>query len=176
MQTAETWLTDLLSELRARNVELRPDGNNIRYHAPRGGLTPELRAKLAVRKADVLALLTRRGRTSSVRELLPILNHVEATWKPGEWIAFRDHDGRLVTARFAGVSTGDKVNVWLADGAVRAIQPDAMALDWRPDYAEIFEERLAIMMEGGVPEDVARERAEHCTREFMKRVWRARED
>jgi hypothetical protein len=60
--------------------------------------------------------------------------------------------------------------VWLADGALRAIPPEAVALDWSPDAASTFEERLSIMLEAGVPEALARERAERCTREYLDRV------
>jgi hypothetical protein len=97
------------------------------------------------------------------------LDRIEATWTPGEWLAY--HDGaQLLTAKYAGTSTLGRVNVWLADGALRAIPPEAVALDWRPDAAEIFEERLAIMLEAGVPEDMAGVRAERCTREYLARL------
>jgi len=45
-----------------------------------------------------------------------------------------------------------------------------VALDWCPDAAELFEERLSIMLAAGVPEDVARERAEACTLEYVDRL------
>ena len=45
---------DLLQALRAAGVTLRIVGNTLRYRAPRGALTPELRAALAEHKPDIL--------------------------------------------------------------------------------------------------------------------------
>lgn len=97
-----------------------------------------------------------------------LANHIANTWKPGERIAYRE-GGALVTAKYAGVSIRDAVNVWLADGATRAIPAAAVALDWRPPEADVFEERLSVMLNAGVPEDVARNRAAVCTREYLAR-------
>lgn len=145
----------LLTELRNRGASIAVVGDRLRIDAPVGVLSADLRTALAAHKADLLRLL--------------LLDRIEATWKPGEWLAYRDGDD-LLTAKYAGTSTDGKVNVWLADGAVRAVPADAVALDWCPDAAEIFEERLSIMLAAGVPEDVARPRAEHCTREYLDRL------
>lgn len=56
MRTAE-----LLSELRTRGVTLYPTPEGIRYEAPRGVMTPTLRAALAAHKGELLALLTESG-------------------------------------------------------------------------------------------------------------------
>ena len=45
---------DLLQALRAAGVTLRIVGDSLRYRAPRGALTPELRAALAEHKPDIL--------------------------------------------------------------------------------------------------------------------------
>jgi hypothetical protein len=46
-----------LADLRARGVELRADGDLVRYRAPKGTLTPQLRRALADYKAELLAEL-----------------------------------------------------------------------------------------------------------------------
>lgn len=110
-------------------------------------------------------------RAASAAKPVTVLDRIEATWKPGELIAYRD-GSQLVTVKYAGVGTDGKVNVWPNKGAVRAIPVEAIALDWKPDAAAVFEERLCIMLEAGVPEDVARTRAEACTREYLARLTR----
>jgi hypothetical protein len=144
----------LVATLVARGVRLIPDGDGL-VAKPASRLTEADRQAIRTHKPDLLRLL--------------LLDRIEATWKPGEWLAYRD-GGVVLTAKYAGISTEGKVNVWLADGAVRAIPADAVALDWCPDAAEIFEERLSIMLAAGVPEEVARPRAEHCTREYLDRL------
>jgi pyochelin synthetase len=52
--------TEVLTELIRQNVELWSEGDSLRVRAPKGVLTPELRARLAACKADVLALLKER--------------------------------------------------------------------------------------------------------------------
>lgn len=47
----------LLDELRTRGVELTPDGDRLRYRAPQGALTPELKQALAERKPELLVIL-----------------------------------------------------------------------------------------------------------------------
>lgn len=48
---------EVLSELRHRGVELFVAEGALRYRAPRGVLTPELRAALSVHKAELVAML-----------------------------------------------------------------------------------------------------------------------
>ena len=47
----------LLADLRQRGLELRADGEHLRYRAPGGVLTPELRRALVEHKPDLLAEL-----------------------------------------------------------------------------------------------------------------------
>ena len=47
----------LLASLRAVNVVLRLDGARLRYQAPTGALTPELRSAVAEHRAELVALL-----------------------------------------------------------------------------------------------------------------------
>jgi hypothetical protein len=51
----------LLHELHNRGVQLFPEGDRIRYRAPRGALTPELKARLSEQKGEVLSVLQRQG-------------------------------------------------------------------------------------------------------------------
>jgi hypothetical protein len=104
------------------------------------------------------------------RDAAGLLDWIEATWLPGEWLAVRAADGELFTAKFAGVSVDGAVNIWLADGALQAIRPEAVATDWLPPAAETFEERLGIMIESGAPEADAHDRAAQVTKEYMERV------
>ena len=46
----------LLATLRVRGVELAPVGDRLRYRAPRGALTPELRAEVAPHRAGLLVV------------------------------------------------------------------------------------------------------------------------
>jgi hypothetical protein len=50
--------TDLLTELSCRGVMLEAKGNRLRYRAPQGILTPELRQALAEHKTSILRLLS----------------------------------------------------------------------------------------------------------------------
>ena len=53
MTTAE-----LLRATRERGIELHAVGDGVRYRAPRGALTDDLRRALTARKAEILAILT----------------------------------------------------------------------------------------------------------------------
>jgi hypothetical protein len=47
---------ELLDALTRAGVTLTADGESLRYRAPRGALTPELKGALVCRKSDVLRL------------------------------------------------------------------------------------------------------------------------
>lgn len=144
----------LVATLAARGVTLIPDADGL-VARPASCLTNADREAIRAHKAELRRLL--------------LCDLIEKTFVSGEWLAYRDND-QLVTARYAGTGTNNRVNVRLHDGANRAVAPEAVALDWRPDAAEMFEERLCIMLEAGLSEDVARPRAEQCTREYLERL------
>lgn len=48
----------LLTELRTRGVVLIPEGSALRYRAPKGALTPDLRKALEEQKAAIMAALS----------------------------------------------------------------------------------------------------------------------
>ncbi len=71
----------LLSRLRGLDVKLWADGDRVRYSAPRGALTPALRAELAEHKADILAFL-REVQLSMCPTLPPILPRARSAELP----------------------------------------------------------------------------------------------
>src|SRR5919205_282196 len=48
---------ELLSYLRSREIRIWLEGEQLRYSAPKGALSPELRAELSARKAELIAFL-----------------------------------------------------------------------------------------------------------------------
>lgn len=55
-------LSDLLAELKRRGIILRPEGTDaIRYRAPAGAMTEELRSLIREHKAELLGLLSAGG-------------------------------------------------------------------------------------------------------------------
>ena len=47
----------LLAELEKYGIKLSAEGDKIRFTAPAGALTPELRSRLAAGKAEIIAYL-----------------------------------------------------------------------------------------------------------------------
>jgi hypothetical protein len=56
-------LTKLLSTLRRLGVILMPEGDRLRYRAPKGIITQELREALLTHKAEILMLMSEQSRT-----------------------------------------------------------------------------------------------------------------
>ena len=52
---------ETLAELDRRGVVLEPNGDTLRYRAPQGALTPELREAITENKAEILSTLRRVG-------------------------------------------------------------------------------------------------------------------
>ncbi len=50
-------MKELLAELRRRDIRLRREGNDLRFNAPPGALSPELRKEIAANKSALLAAL-----------------------------------------------------------------------------------------------------------------------
>ena len=57
---------EVLGELRQRGVTLEPNGDSLRYRAPKGVLTVELREALVENKAELIQLLS-KAETSTVK-------------------------------------------------------------------------------------------------------------
>ncbi len=51
--------SDVLSELRHAGIVLYTEGDRLRYRAPRGAITPALRASVQAHRSELLALLHR---------------------------------------------------------------------------------------------------------------------
>ncbi len=49
--------TELLSELGGKGIKVWAEGDRLRYRAPKGILTPDLRQELVNRKGEILTLL-----------------------------------------------------------------------------------------------------------------------
>ena len=56
---------ELLSNLISKDIEIWADGDRLRYNAPKGALTPDLRKELAARKSEILALLRQTDTVTS---------------------------------------------------------------------------------------------------------------
>ena len=59
--------TTLLETLQQRGIKLLPDGDTLRYRAPKGALTEALRAQIQEYKPELLAML--RGTPAPLREV-----------------------------------------------------------------------------------------------------------
>ena len=55
-------LTVLLDDLRRAGIELHAEDGRLRFRAPRGALTPELRERLTVHRDEILERLQRKDR------------------------------------------------------------------------------------------------------------------
>ena len=60
---------ELLSNLSRKDIEIWADGDRLRYNAPKGTLTPDLRKELAARKPEILALLRQANTVTSLASL-----------------------------------------------------------------------------------------------------------
>ncbi|MCA1992517.1 MAG: condensation domain-containing protein, partial [Coleofasciculus sp. S288] len=58
-------IVEFLSYLRNLDIQVFVEGNRLRCNAPEGTLTPELRAELAERKAEIISFLQQANRTTS---------------------------------------------------------------------------------------------------------------
>ena len=56
---------ELLSVLNSKDIEIWADGDRLRYNAPEGALTPDLRKELTARKSEILALLRQTDTVTS---------------------------------------------------------------------------------------------------------------
>lgn len=67
----------VIKVLAARDIRVWATGDRLRIDAPGGSLTPELRAKLAEAKPEILAFLRGPGRLSYSQERLWVLDQIE---------------------------------------------------------------------------------------------------
>lgn len=74
--------TELLTELKQLGVQLRLDGKELSFRAPKGVLTPKLRDLLVQQKADILALLSSHNQKLSDSMLPKIVAAPEQRYLP----------------------------------------------------------------------------------------------
>ena len=63
---------ELISNLSSKDIEIWADGDRLRYNAPKGALTPDLRKKLAAHKSEILQTLLRQADTVTSSASLPL--------------------------------------------------------------------------------------------------------
>ena len=89
----------LLADLRGRGVELAAAGETLRYRAPKGTMTPDLRQALADHKADLLAELECEATTAALAtieaQLTAGTERVLALWHAGERAAAAELQAEL---------------------------------------------------------------------------------
>ncbi|RCX18353.1 amino acid adenylation domain-containing protein [Anaerobacterium chartisolvens] len=67
-----TTVIELLSRLRSLNVKLEVDGGRLRFHAPMGVLTPDLRDEIMLQKEDIIKFLKESKGTIQLPPIVPV--------------------------------------------------------------------------------------------------------
>jgi amino acid adenylation domain-containing protein len=99
---AGTWrsVVQLLTDLRERGIRLWEEGGQLSFKAPKGALTPELRAELGERKAEVLSFLRQKAAPAQVGlPLVPVPRDGEIPLSFGQqrlWVLDRLEPGSPV--------------------------------------------------------------------------------
>jgi thioesterase domain-containing protein len=97
-------VTGLLAELRARDIHVRADGDQLRCNAPADALTPELRDQLRLRKGDLLEFLRSAGELAQKqRAIVPLQPRGNRT----PVFAVAGHNGDVFCYRFLAQHLGD---------------------------------------------------------------------
>jgi thioesterase domain-containing protein len=97
-------VTGLLAELRARDIQVRADGDQLRCNAPADALTPELRDQLRLRKGDLLEFLRSAGALAQKqRAIVPLQPHGNRT----PIFAVAGHNGDVFCYRFLAQHLGE---------------------------------------------------------------------
>lgn len=116
-------VAELIDQVRHLGVHLWVDGENLRFRAPQGALSAELKAQLSAAKADILAELTRESevlRAPQDRfEPFP-LTEVQAAYSVGRTSAFR----------WGGVGCHGYAE-FAVDHSVATLSADAYRSAWR---------------------------------------------
>jgi len=82
---------EFLSYLRSLDVKLWADGDRLRYSAPKGALTPALRAELVERKAEILTFLHKANAatSSTVPPIEPVSRDGDLPLSFAQWQRWR---------------------------------------------------------------------------------------
>ncbi|MBD2043497.1 non-ribosomal peptide synthetase [Microcoleus sp. FACHB-672] len=65
-------IVEFLSELRSLDIQVFVDGDRLRCNAPEGTLTPEIRAQLAERKAEIISFLRQANININATSISPV--------------------------------------------------------------------------------------------------------
>ena len=150
---------DLLSDLHAAGVRLELDGDRLRYRAPKGALTDELRERLAANKGEVAEVLAtsasqdQGGLTPEQIEQFKALRvevKMSASWCPaGFWLVpeYTDSTRLELSAEDAAVLL--RLVQAFPGIQVESLRRDPAELpgdvaDWPEPWREVYEERAGI--------------------------------
>lgn len=135
---------DLLSTLHGLDIRLRLDGDRLRYDAPKGALTPELRTAIAAQRETLTGLLRRR----------PLSMQQHAVWAS---VRSGGRNKPLV-ARLAGAIEPDLLRLGLRDLVDRHALLRTRFLGGADDLAQVVSDDLVpgftVTDAGGCPEAV----------------------
>ena len=106
--------TELLADLARRGIELWFEGDRLRFRAPTGVMTPELREHVASRRDEILEALRREGEGHIVRA--PLSYNQRALW----FLSRADPESAAYNIGFA-VRIVSAVNVAALRAAVQAL-------------------------------------------------------
>src|SRR5690242_20376191 len=73
-------IEQLLSYMNSLEIKLRAEGDHLRLIAPKGAVTPELKAELTERKAELLVFLRAASLSGQSSETIPVLSRETNTF------------------------------------------------------------------------------------------------
>jgi hypothetical protein len=112
---------ETLETTRAAGVDLTPAGANLRFRAPRGALTPELRQALAAAKPELLDILRAERRSRVARVLSDAYGRLN---RFGPWTSTDLDPHRELGA------TVDSACLAYVEGSLQSSAVEAAILNW----------------------------------------------
>ncbi len=109
-------MNELLEELRSRDITLWRDGDNLRFNAPSGALSAELKSRLIAQKAELLAHLSAGANATGI---IPRANR-----SGGVPLSFAQERLWMMDRLTPGLTAYNLVNWWRVTGPL-----DVMALE-----------------------------------------------
>jgi ribosomal protein L40E len=106
----------LIADLRAKGVELAPNGDKLRVRAPEGTLTPDLLAVVAEHKAELLAALSAHCCPACERRARPPLDisdgceshHITPEMVARWWTLAQEKDAQVSVCHCCGGPAPDQ--------------------------------------------------------------------
>ena len=68
-------IAEILRSLEANQIRIWSEGDNLRFSAPTGVMTPEMREQIAARKVELIAFLQRALDATPARQHIPKAEH-----------------------------------------------------------------------------------------------------